>query len=285
MTLSSETRSSYDAAPVTRPSVRFAQLVPVRLVAGALCAGTLWLPGSLAAQDNYEIQVYAAETVAPRTTMVEVHSNFTLEGRTAEQDGLWPTEHALHETLEITQGITNWFETGFYVFTSARDGQGWQWVGDHIRPRVRVPPSWNWPVGISLSMEVGYQRPTVSTDTWTWEIRPIVDKQLGRWYLAVNPALERTLRGPDVSRGMEFAPAAQVGYDLSHFVNVAAEYYASLGSIQEFDPVEEQQHQLFGVVNLDFGPAWEFNAGLGEGFTRGTDHLIAKMILGHRFAW
>jgi len=162
-----------------------------------------------------------------------------------------------------------------------RDGSGLA----IISVPVRVPPSWKWPVGVSLSMEVGYQRPTVSVDTWTWEIRPIVDKQLGRWYLAVNPALERTLHGPDVSKGFEFAPGAQVGYDVSPFVNVAAEYYASLGSITEFDPQAEQQHQLFGVVNLNFGSAWEFNAGLGEGFTRGTDRLIAKVILGHRFAW
>jgi hypothetical protein len=28
------------------------------------------------AQDDYEIQVYAAETVVPRSTMVELHSNF-----------------------------------------------------------------------------------------------------------------------------------------------------------------------------------------------------------------
>jgi hypothetical protein len=251
----------------------------------AACAGVPAMPAHLVAQDNYEIQVYAAETVAPRTTMVEIHSNVTLEGRTSDQDGLWPTQDAVHETLEITQGITNWFETGFYVFTSARDGQGWQWVGDHIRPRVRVPPSWKWPVGVSLSMEVGYQRATVSPDTWTWEIRPIVDKQLGHWYLAVNPALERTLRGPDVTKGFEFAPAAQVGYDVSKVVNIAAEYYASFGSISEFDPMAEQQHQLFGAVNLNVGSAWEFNTGLGEGFTHSTDHLIAKVILGHRFAW
>jgi hypothetical protein len=259
-----------------------------RLWLGAICAafaGVSAVPGDLEAQDNYEIQVYAAETVAPRTTMVEVHSNVTLEGRTSEQDGLWPTQDAVHETLEITQGITDWFETGFYVFTSARNGQGWQWVGDHVRPRVRAPASWKWPVGVSLSMEIGYQRPTVSPDIWTWEIRPIVDKQLGHWYVAVNPALERTLRGPDVTKGFEFAPAAQVGYDVSRVVNLAAEYYASLGSTGRLDPMSAQQHQLFGVVNVNFGSAWEFNAGVGAGFTHSTDHLIAKMILGHRFAW
>jgi hypothetical protein len=235
------------------------------------------------AQDNYEIQVYGSETVAPGVTMVELHSNFTVDGRKYPEGELWPTENALHETLELTRGFTSWFETGFYVFSSARRGQGWQWVGDHIRPRVRVPDSWRWPVGVSLSMEVGYQRPEVSPDTWTWEIRPIVDKQLGPWYVAINPAFERSLVGPSVVKGFEFSPAASVGYDVSHFVNIAAEYYGAFGSLGGFDPIEEQQHQLFGVVNLNFGPSWEFNAGLGEGFTHGTDHLIAKMILGRRF--
>ena len=73
-------------------------------------------------------------------------------------EGVYPTNHAEHETVEITQGVNRWSEVGFYIFTSARSGDGWQWVGDHIRPRVRAPDSWHWPVGVSLSMEVGYQR-------------------------------------------------------------------------------------------------------------------------------
>ena len=62
------------------------------------------------AQDNYEIQVYGADTVAPRTTMVELHSNFTAEGSKTRQDGVLPSNHAEHETLEITQGFNDWFE-------------------------------------------------------------------------------------------------------------------------------------------------------------------------------
>ncbi len=161
----------------------------------ALSAGVL-----LEAQGNYEIQVYGADTVAPGRTMVELHSNFTFSGFKTTAYGVLPDEHQLHETLEITQGINNWFETGFYVFTSADTRIGYKWVGDHIRPRVRVPESWGWPVGVSLSTEVGYQRPIYSSDTWTWEIRPIIDKQLGRWYLSFNPALERSFHGPSVKR-------------------------------------------------------------------------------------
>src|SRR6201984_3544473 len=85
-----------------------------------------------AAQDNYEIQVYGYDQVEPHHTMVELHSNFTIDGSKNMQDGVLPTNHAEHETIEITHGFTDWFETGFYIFTSARNGQGWDWVGDHV---------------------------------------------------------------------------------------------------------------------------------------------------------
>jgi hypothetical protein len=117
--------------------------------------------------------------------MVELHSNFTAEGRKTVEDGVPPTHHAFHETLEITHGFNTWFETGFYTFTSLRPSQGWQYVGNHTRPRVRVPPSWHWPVGISLSTEFGYQRRDFSPDTWTLELRPIVDKNIERWYFSL----------------------------------------------------------------------------------------------------
>ena len=79
------------------------------------------------------------------------------------------------------------FETGFYIFTSIQSETSWEWVGDHIRPRARIPERWEWPVGVSLSLEFGYQRREFSTDTWTLEVRPIVDKQLGPWYLSAIP--------------------------------------------------------------------------------------------------
>ena len=120
---------------------------------------------SAPAQDDYEIQVYASETVPVGKTMVELHNNYTIEGERQTVNGVFPSYHAFHETLEITQGLTPWFETGFYVFSSIQPGKGWEWVGDHLRPRVRVPEEWHWPVGLSLSTEVGYQRRSFSEDT------------------------------------------------------------------------------------------------------------------------
>jgi hypothetical protein len=235
------------------------------------------------AQDNYEIQVYASDTVPAGHTMVELHSNFTIDGSKTIVDGVLPTNHAEHETVEITHGFNNWFETGFYIFTSARPGHGWQWVGDHIRPRVRVPENWHWPVGVSLSSEFGYQRRQFSTDTWSLEIRPIIDKTLGPWYLAFNPALERSIVGENVNRGFEFSPNFKFSYDLSKEVAAGVEYYGALGPVGNFDPLVQQQHQIFPAVDLNVSPKWEINAGLGVGATRSTDHLILKCILGYRF--
>jgi hypothetical protein len=241
--------------------------------------------GVMRAQGNYEIQVYGADTVAPSSTMVELHSNFTAVGQKDYIDGAAPTNHAEHETIEITQGINDWSELGFYIFTSEQNGLGIDWVGDHIRPRVRVPEKWRWPVGVSLSTEVGYQRPLFSPDTWTWEIRPIIDKSMGRWYFAVNPALERTWHGPDVNQGIGFSPAAKISYDFTKQISGGLEYYADYGSITNIASLHNQQQQFFPAIDLNVSPVWEINFGVGVGATAATDHWIVKGIIGRRFDW
>jgi hypothetical protein len=254
----------------------------VRITLG-LIAGLFFALPAAYAQDNYEIQVYPYETVEPGHTMVELHSNFTFSGSKTSENGLLPTNHALHETIEITHGFTDWFETGFYIFTSSRNGNGVQWVGDHIRPRVRIPPKWNWPVGLSLSNEIGYQRRQFSVDTWTWEMRPIIDKQLGPWYLSFNPTFERALHGQSVREGFVFSPNFKFSYNFTRKIAGGLEYYGATGPATDFSPISEQEHQIFPAIDLNLSPKWEVNFGFGVGLTRSTDHLIGKMILGYRF--
>ncbi len=259
---------------------------PDSRVGAAVIVLALFLPlvaTRAGAQGNFEVQVYGSELTAPGQTMVEVHSNTAVEGTTRTEDGVVRTQGAAHETLEITHGFTPWFETGFYLFTSIQPDSGWEWVGNHIRPRVSVPESWNWPVGVSLSTELGYQRREFSTDTWTWELRPIVDQKLGRFYWAVNPAIEKSLKGDNSDKGFGFTPAAKVSYDVTSRVAAGLEYYGDIGPISHIDPPRKQQHLIFPVIDVDLGPRWEFNFGIGAGLTPGTDRLIIKMILGYRF--
>jgi len=243
----------------------------------------LALETSLKAQDNYEIQVYPSQTVARHTTMVELHSNFTFNGERDRIDGVNPTHHIIHETIEITHGWNDWFETGLYFFNAIGSEGRTGFVGSHIRPRVMAPAQWDWPVGVSLSVEFGYQSRNYSPDDWTIEIRPIIDKQMGKFYWSVNPTLDKSFHGLNKNEGLAFSPNVKASYNITKIIATGFEYYGSVGPINKFSPFEEQQHQLFGAVDLDWSPEWELNFGYGWGFTKSTDDGILKVILGYRF--
>lgn len=95
-------------------------LLRLSRIGGAWLAICLFMPGPVAAQGNFEIQVYGSETVPSGQTMIELHSNVAVKGTTRREAGVEPTQHAAHETIEITQGFTPCFEIGFYIFTSVQ---------------------------------------------------------------------------------------------------------------------------------------------------------------------
>lgn len=242
------------------------------------------LASSVLAQDNYEIQVYGSETVEQGHTMLELHSNYTFDGsKTKSIDGQLPTNHVEHETVEITHGWTPWFETGFYFFNSIGNAGRTAYVGSHIRPRVAIPLSWKWPVGLSLSTEFGFQKKEFSPNTSTLEIRPIIDKTWGKWYFSFNPTLEKSFAGPDQNRGFTFSPNLKQSYNITKVVGLGLEYYGSTGPFFHHDSFQQQEHQLFLATDLNVDPAWELNAGFGYGFTQATDKSIVKIIIGRRF--
>jgi hypothetical protein len=234
-------------------------------------------------QDNYEIQVYGSETVAKNHTMVELHSNFTFDGTKDTVQGVLPTNHMLHETVEITHGFTNIFEIGFYFFNAIGNDGRTAYVGSHIRPRIMAPKEWNWPVGVSLSLEGGYQKSQYSTDTWTLEIRPIIDKTMGKFYVSVNPTFDKSFKGVNQNVGLIFSPNVKASYNLTKAVAAGFEYYGSIGPLYDIYPPSQQQQQIFFAIDLDWSPDWEFNCGYGIGNSPTTGNQIFKVILGYRF--
>jgi hypothetical protein len=116
-----------------------------------------------------------------------------------------------------------------------------------------------------------------------WGSRRSGDKGIGRWYWSLNPTLDRSFRGEDVYQGVVFSPNFKLSYDFTPKIAGGLEYYGSVGPVTGFDPVSQQQHQIFPAIDLNIAPQWEINFGLGVGLTGATDHLIAKMILGCRF--
>ncbi len=232
-------------------------------------------------QDNYEIQVYSSPTTERGNTMVELHSNFTFSGEKNIVDGVRPSDRALHETLEITQGIAKNFELGFYLFTNYTSPYGYQFVGTHIRPRFCVPEKWKWKFGASLSAEIGYQKKEYSSDEWSLEIRPIIDKQFSKLYLALNPVLGVSLKTPENTHPVSFEPNFKVSWSFKNFES-GIEYYGNLGAFSESLSPSSQEHALFFVVDITNFSKWEINAGPGWGLSASTDRFVFKLIVGRR---
>lgn len=237
------------------------------------------------AQDNYEIQVYGSETQAKHSTIFELHSNYAFDGERNIVDGVRPSYHALHETLEITQGITDNFEIGFYLFTNYTSPYGYKIIGSHIRPRIAAPEKWKLPVGLSLSAEIGYQSQDYSPDTWSAEIRPIIDKQWKKLYISFNPAIGISLKGVNQNAAPSFEPNVKASYSFFKNANLGIEYYGSMGPLNQFDKLPEQNHALFFVYDLQNNDNWELNVGPGWGLTPATDGFVFKILVGRKVQW
>jgi len=120
---------------------------------------------TLLAQDNGEIQVYGSATTPKYTTMIELHSNYTLTGPKYNSN-----YHPFLQTLEVTTGLSKDAELGFYIFTFNNNGKT-QYTGSHIRPRIKAPEKWEWPIGVSLSTEIGFDKdPFTNEMDWSHNI-------------------------------------------------------------------------------------------------------------------
>lgn len=67
---------------------------------------------------------------------------------------------------------------------------------------------------------------------------------------------------------------------IADLLSVGVEVYASLGPVDGWLPLAEQEHYIFEVVNVLAWRGVEINVGIGEGLTAASNDLIAKAILG-----
>ena len=218
-------------------------------------------PAGLRAQENYEIQVYAAETMPRGVTMFELHSNYTLAGTALCRSGseLPTNQRCTRRSRSRTASTTgrSWVSTGSWPCRRAAGSSG----SARISGRASVFPRAGDGRSASASRRSSVIRRRSSRATpGPTSCGRSSTRTSGPWYVSINPVLGKSLRGPNAAEPFVFAPNVQLGYDITKRINVAAEYYGATGPIKRLDPIADQEHMLFGALNLDFGPAWEFNS-------------------------
>jgi hypothetical protein len=262
---------------------RMTQMARRALMPALLGALLLLSPARLRAQDLFEIQVYPYDTVAPHQTMAELHMNFFPSGTKQAAPGEFANDNQFHLTLEVTHGLTKYFELAGYVVSAHVPDVGWRFAGARIRPRFRLPAEWHLPFRVSVSTEVGFNKHEFEANTITLEIRPILEREFGRWYLSFNPVIAKALRGPDAGRAPGFEPGVKVSYAVTKKIEPGVEYYADTGPITHFETPRDQHHLIFPTLDLNVSPDWELNFGVGRGLTGSSERWVVKWIIGYRF--
>jgi hypothetical protein len=244
---------------------------------------TLLLPffaafGASAQADN-EIQVYASPTIQHKWTIFELHTNYTFRGSKFLADP--STARWQNETLEITHGLGKNFELGFYTFSAFSPRGDFQYLGNQIRPRVTVPQEWKWPFGASLSFEFGFFRPDkFSPFIWQGEMRPIIDKTWGNFYLSFNPNIDFVFTGAE--KGAGISPQLKSVYTINNIYGLGFEYYGGLGTFSRILPGNQQEHLIGPAIDLYFHPKWEVNTAFLFGVTENSNQRVFKLLLGKR---
>ncbi len=257
-------------------------LDPVR---PGLVIGLLAVPSAVCGQDPFEIQVYEYETVPKGRWNLETHLNYTGEGTREPEGPVAPTDGQFHMTYELTRGITRRFEMAGYLVLAHRHDMGGplEFAGWRLRPRVSLPESWHLPMNVSLSLEVGFPRKQYEENSITLEIRPILERKLGRFQVDLNPVIGRALRGPGTEEGWDFEPGLRLGCEATKRLDLSLEYYGALGPVGDFPPVREQVHQFYPGGDLKLTPDLVLNFGIGLAATRAGSDLVYKARVGWMF--
>lgn len=235
------------------------------------------------AQDPFEIQIYEYVTVPRGKWNLETHFNYTARGIKEFHGKVAPSHHQTHLTFELTRGLTDHFELAGYLVFAKRAGEGPELAAWRLRPRVRLPESWNLPVLISLSTEVAFPRDTYDEADVTLEIRPILERSFGRVKLDLNPVVGRVLKGSGSEEGWDFEPGGRIGVTVTPRAALSVEYYGSYGPVKDFLPASEQVHQFFFGGDLRLRSNVILNLGVGVGATSAGNRTVLKTRLGWMF--
>src|SRR5438067_7297429 len=171
------------------------------------------IASSLSAQEGYEYEVYSTQIAAPTAGALELHTNFVPNGPRSAESELVSSDRAIRSSMEFSHGINRWLEGSFYFVGGVFRGMGAEYVGNRIRLTAVAPSTWNLPVDLGVSQEVGYARRGFSEHRWMYEISPIIGKSFGRVSLIANPALERGF-GSDGEGELELEPRAKASYEI-----------------------------------------------------------------------
>jgi len=240
----------------------------------------------LAQVDPWEFEVYPAQTLSKGMMETESLNGFVAKGHHQGDSGTSSGDFASNlmyrTSIEVTYGLTDKLETAAYLNLARPNGEGaFQYAGSKFRLRGSLFEQGELPVDLGWYAELEWHRtPEFDDNQLELELRPIIEKDIGRFSIILNPKVEKAIFvGPNKNKGFEFGYVAGLYYRYLRWLSPGLEFYGGVGLIDDNDPLSKQQHYIFPVLWGEMPGGIEYNFGPGIGLTRGSDRVIAKFNL------
>ncbi len=239
-------------------------------------------PSRAAAQlDPWEFEVYPYATESRGTIELEtdnaVIANGHSQGGNGTAAGTFRSQGMWYNQYELTYGLTDRVEFAAYLLTASPSGHGYWYAGSEYRFRGRLFDPGVLPVDVGWYAELEWHKtPQFDDADIELELRPILEKDVGRFSFMADPIFEKVLKGVGVHESFEFGYAVAVDYRWMRYLSPGVEFYGAQGGIDNTAPLAQQQHYIFPVIWGELPHGIEYNVGPGFGLTRGSDHVIMK---------
>jgi hypothetical protein len=251
-----------------------------------LVFAVILLSNRAAAQiDPWEFEVYPYKTEGRGVVELETDNAVAADGHsqggngtakgTFRSHGMW------YNGNEFTYGLTDRIEAAAYFDFAQPSGHGFWWAGDKLRLRGRLFDEDVLPVDLGWYLELEWHKtPQFDDADLELELKPIMEKDIGRVSLILNPVFEKPLYGRGHDQGFEFGYRNGAYYRWTRYFSPGVEFYGGVGLIDDNNPLSAQQHYIFPVIWGQLPHDVEYSIGPGFGLTRGSDRMIVKFNLG-----
>jgi hypothetical protein len=236
--------------------------------------------------DPWELEVYPYATEGRGIAEFETGNAVVAKGHAhsgnGTSGGTFPSEGMWYNQFELDYGLTNRTEADVMLDLAQPSGHGYWYAGSKYSLRGKMFDEGELPVDLGWYAELEWRKtPQFDSNELQLDLRPIIEKDLGRLSIVLNPKFEKAIfLGPNKNKGFEFGYAAGLYFDWLRDLSPGVEFYGGIGFIDDSEPLKRQQHYIFPLLRGELPNGIDYNVGPGFGLTPGSDRVLMKFTVG-----
>jgi hypothetical protein len=244
----------------------------------------LWVDCARASPE--EVVVFADEGEKPGEFGYEAHFNYAARARRdRDYPGETPPQGVFRFMPELSYGMSETWNLGLHVPMSYRSGEltvdGFKVRFTNLNTRDTDWGSWFY----GINYELGHFNKRLSESRLEGEVLGILGMRRGGWLFVINPQLGRTLSSntPELDKRLDLDINYKVMKAIAPHLAVGFEHYSEVGKASRPQFGGTSTQITYAIVEFKTKSEFEFNIGIGHGWTDPTDKLVFKMIVGIPF--